>query len=69
MNRENIAKLAVRERQKIEDAEEDKRLMKEYQERLDRRDRRGGRGRKKGYSLFLFVRARTPSVLSDENVK
>ncbi|CAN0217934.1 unnamed protein product [Pylaiella littoralis] len=56
MNRENIAKLAVRERQKIEDAEEDKRLMKEYQERLDRRDRRGGRGRKKGYSLFLAER-------------
>lgn len=36
MNRENIAKLAMREKQKIADAEEDKRLMKEYRERLDR---------------------------------
>ncbi|CAM9096578.1 unnamed protein product [Hapterophycus canaliculatus] len=36
MNRENIAKLAMREKQKLRDAEEDKRLMKEYEERLDR---------------------------------
>ncbi|CAM9688214.1 unnamed protein product, partial [Ectocarpus sp. 8 AP-2014] len=36
MNRENVAKLAMREKQKIADAEEDKRLMKEYRERLDR---------------------------------
>lgn len=35
MNRENVAKLAMREKQKIADAEEDKRLMKEYRERLD----------------------------------
>lgn len=36
MNRENIAKLAVREKQRLIDAEDDKRLMREYQERLDR---------------------------------
>ena len=39
MNRENVAKLALREKQKIKDAEEDKRLMREYQERLDRQER------------------------------
>lgn len=38
MNRENVAKLAVREKQKLVEAEEDKRLMKEYRERLDRRE-------------------------------
>lgn len=42
MNRENVAKLAAREKQKLIDAEEDKRLMKEYQERLDRRERKRG---------------------------
>ncbi|CAM9211048.1 unnamed protein product, partial [Scytosiphon promiscuus] len=36
MNRENVAKLAVREQQRLREAEEDKRLMKEYEERLDR---------------------------------
>lgn len=41
MNRENVAKLAVREEQKLKDAEEDKRLMKEYQERLDRQEMGG----------------------------
>lgn len=41
MNRENVAKLALREKQKLKDAEEDKRLMKEYQERLDRQEREG----------------------------
>ena len=43
MNRENVAKLAAREKQKLIDAEEDKRLMKEYRERLDRQEE-GGRG-------------------------
>lgn len=39
MNRENVAKLALREKQKLKDAEEDKRLMKEYQEKLDRQEK------------------------------
>lgn len=41
MNRENVVKLAAREKQKLKDAEEDKRLMKEYQERLDRQEKGG----------------------------
>lgn len=42
MNRENVAKLAAREKQKLKDAEEEKRLMEAYRERLDRQERRGG---------------------------
>ena len=36
MNRENESKLAMREQQRLLDVEEDKRLMREYEERLDR---------------------------------
>lgn len=36
MQRENVAKIIVQEKRKILEAEEDKRLMREYQERLDR---------------------------------
>lgn len=36
MRRENDAKLIVREQQKRLEVEEDKRLMREYHERLDR---------------------------------
>ena len=36
MYRENIAKLAERERQKALEAEEDRRLMEEYRKKLDR---------------------------------
>jgi len=49
MNRENVAKLAAREKQKIMEAEEDKRLMKEYRERLDRQ---GGR---QEWGCFCYV--------------
>lgn len=36
MHRENEAKLIAQEKQKLLDADEDRRLMREYQERLDR---------------------------------
>lgn len=36
MHRENNAKLLAREQQKVADEAEDRRLMREYQEKLDR---------------------------------
>eukprot|EP00903_Cladosiphon_okamuranus_P010163 g9623.t1 len=55
MNRENVAKLALREKQKLKEAEEDKRLMKEYQERLDREQAERAAAHKKRLERYEMI--------------